>query len=80
VEFSGTITTNGAATVKYRWEITGDKTNTTEPESLDFTGAGTKDVPSPGAYSVDCGKYAVTLHVISPNDISAKKSFKIAAP
>ncbi len=80
VTFSGTITTNGAVTVKYQWEITGDKTNTTEPQTLDFTDASTKNVPDPGAYSVDCGKYTVTLHVISPNDISAKKNFKIAAP
>ena len=80
VEFSGKITTNGEATVKYQWEITGDKTNTTSPETLEFSDAGTQDVPSPGAYNVDCGKYTVTLHVLSPNDISAKKSFKIAAP
>ncbi len=80
VTFSGSITTNGAATVKYQWEITGDKTNTTEPQTLDFTDASTQDVPNPGAYSVDCGKYTITLHVISPNDISAKKNFKIAAP
>ncbi len=80
VNFSGTITTNGAVTVKYQWEITGDKTNTTEPQTLDFSDASTKDVPNPGAYSVDCGKYTITLHVIGPNDISAKKKFTIAAP
>ncbi len=80
VNFSGTITTNGALTVKYQWEITGDQTNTTSPETLDFTDAGTKDAANPGAYNVDCGKYTVTLHVLTPNDISAKKSFKIAAP
>ncbi len=80
VEFSGTISTNGAATVQYQWEITGDKTNTTSPETLTFADAGTQDVPSPGAYSVDCGKYKVTLHVISPNSLSASKNFTIANP
>ncbi len=80
ITFSGTITTNGALTAKYQWEITGDQTNTTSPETLNFTDAGTKDVPNPGAYNVDCGKYTVTLHVLSPNDISAKKNFQVAAP
>ena len=80
VTFSGRITTNGATTVEYQWEISGDKTNTTSAETLDFTEAGTQDVPNPGAYSVDCGKYAIALHVISPNDMSSKKNFKIAAP
>ena len=80
VEFSGTITTNGAAKVKFQWEITGDKTNTTSPETVNFSDAGTKDAPSGGAYSVDCGSYNITLHVLSPNNISATKKFKVAAP
>ena len=78
VEFSGTITTNGAMKVKYQWVITGNKQNTTSPQTLTFTKATTKDVPDPGAYNVDCGKYKVTLHVLSPNDTSAAKSFKVA--
>jgi hypothetical protein len=80
VTFSGTITTNGSASVKYQWEITGDKVNTTAPETLNFANAGTKDVPDPGAYSVDCGNYRITLHVVGPNDIAANKNFKVAAP
>lgn len=80
VEFSGAISTNGAATVQYQWEITGDQTNTTSPETLTFTDAGMQDVPNPGAYNVDCGNYKLTLHVISPNSISASKNFKVAAP
>jgi hypothetical protein len=80
VDFSGSITTNGTATVKYQWEITGDKTNTTSPETLGFSDADTKDVPSPGAYNVDCGSYKITLHILSPNDTSAGKKFKVAAP
>lgn len=80
VTFSGTITTTGAAKVKYQWEITGDKTNTTTPQTLNFAAAGTKDAVDPGAYSVDCGNYKITLHVLSPNDTSAGKKFKLAAP
>ncbi len=80
VQFSGTISTNGAATVTYQWEITGDKSNTTSPQTLTFTDAGTQDAANPGAYNVDCGNYKVTLHVTSPNNISASKDFKVAAP
>ncbi len=76
-EFSGSITTNGATKVTYQWEITGAKSNTTSPQSLTFKGAVTKSAPSPGAWTADCGKYTVTLHVLSPNDISASKNFKI---
>jgi len=78
VDFSGNITTNGPATVKFQWEITGDKSNTTSPQTLDFTAAGTVSAPDPGAYNVDCGNYTITLHILSPNDISAKKNFKIS--
>jgi hypothetical protein len=80
VQFSGTISTNGAATVQYQWEITGDKTNTTAPQTLDFSDAITQDAANPGAYNVDCGKYKITLHVTSPNSISASKTFTVAAP
>jgi hypothetical protein len=80
VMFSGAFATNGPATVKYQWEITGDKTNTTSPETLVFSDAGTKGVPDPGAYSVDCGHYTITLHVLSPNDKSTSKNFAVSAP
>ncbi len=80
VQFSGKISTNGAATVQYQWEITGDKSNTTSPQTLTFSDAGTQDAVNPGAYNVDCGNYKITLHVTSPNNISASKDFKVAAP
>lgn len=78
VDFSGTITTNGPAKVKYQWEVGGDASNTTPPDTMNFTGADTKNVSGPGAYSTDCGNYTITLHVLDPNDKSAKKNFKIA--
>ncbi len=80
VTFSGTISTNGAATVQYQWEITGSQTNTTGPQTLAFTGAGTQAAANPGAINVDCGNYTVTLHVTSPNDLSASKTFTISNP
>jgi SH3-like domain-containing protein len=77
VEFSGSITTNGETKVKFRWEITGDSENTTSAQTITFNKAATKDAPDPGAYKVDCGNYTVTLHVLSPNDVSASKKFKV---
>jgi hypothetical protein len=77
IGFSGSITTNGPTTVTYRWEVTGDKTNTTSPETLEFDAAGSRNVPDPGAYTADCGHYAIRLHVTDPNDKSAKKNFKV---
>jgi hypothetical protein len=80
VEFSGKISTNGSATVQYQWEVTGDKTNTTPLQTLTFADAGMQDAVGPGAYNVDCGKYKVTLHVVSPNNISASQNFKVNGP
>ena len=77
VNFSGTVTTNGAVKVSFQWEIRGDKSNTTSPQVITFKAAGTKSVPNPGTYSADCGHYSISLHVFSPNDISAKQNFKI---
>jgi hypothetical protein len=77
VEFRGTITTNGETNVKYQWEVRGDTNHTTSTETLNFDEADTKDVPSPGADSLDCGNYRITLHVINPNDMKANKNFEI---
>lgn len=80
VTFSGTISTNGAATVQYQWEITGNQTNTTPPQTLVFTSDGSQAVSAPGTYNVDCGSYAVTLHVVSPKDLAASKTFTATTP
>ena len=77
IMFSGEITTNGPTQVQFEWEITGDKHNTTSLQTIKFKNAGTKDAPDPGAYSADCGHYTITLHVLSPNDISGSKNFKV---
>jgi hypothetical protein len=80
VMLSGTISTNGAATVQYQWEITGSQTYTTPPQSLVFASAGTQNVTDPNPYTVGCGSYSAALHVTSPNDLSASKAFQIAEP
>ena len=77
ISFSGQVTTNGATKVQVQWEITGDKNNTTPSQTMNFKGAGTKSAPDPGAYTADCGHYTITLHVTSPNDISASKNFSV---
>jgi hypothetical protein len=75
--FSGTITTNGPAKVTFDWEVRGDKSNTTSPQTLTFKTAGTKNAPDPGSDHADCGNYSIRLHALSPNDISATKKWKI---
>ena len=77
VNFSGSITTNGPAKVSVQWELTGDKSFTTSPETVNFKAAGTKSAPDDGAYTTDCGHFTITLHVLSPNDIKASKDFKV---
>ena len=76
VAFSGKLTVNGPVKVTYRWEIGGDKQNIAAEESVKFTEAGTKVIVAP-AYHVDCGNFFVILHVLSPNDKSAKENFKV---
>ncbi len=80
VGLTGTISTNGAATVQFQWEITGNQTITTTPQTITFTGAGTQNVAGPLPVSVDCGSYSVALHVTSPNDLSASKAFTVNTP
>jgi hypothetical protein len=77
VDFTGTIKTNGPATLVYQWEVTGDSTNTTSPETLEVDEFGVHEVPSPGAYKVDCGDYTIRLHVTSPYEKSGKDDFTV---
>jgi acyl-coenzyme A thioesterase PaaI-like protein len=79
ITFSGSITTNGPATVTYHWEVGGDKQNATPDETIEFPEAGTQEIAA-GAYSADCGKYFIRLLVTDPNEESARKDFKVEAP
>jgi len=77
VNFNGNITANGPAKVSVQWELTGDKSFTTTPVTVNFKAAGTKAAPDNGTYTTDCGHFTITLHVLSPNDVSASKNFKV---
>jgi hypothetical protein len=79
VTFSGSITTNGPATVTYNWEVSGDVQDTTADESLQFAQAGSQKVTA-NVFSADCGEYTLILRITDPNETYADKSFKIRAP
>jgi len=76
IVFNGSITTNGPTEVSYRWEVSGDKENTTSPETMTFDKADTKTLTT-DVYKADCGTYFITLHVLEPNDTSARKKFTV---
>ncbi len=76
VSFSGSISTNGPATVTYRWEVRGDTTLTDVTQSLVFTKAETRTVNSDSLH-LSCGSYRVILHVLTPNDMRAEKRFNL---
>jgi hypothetical protein len=79
VNFKGSITTNGPATVTYHWEVSGDKQEIMPEETIEITKAGTQRV-STDVFSADCGSYSVKLRVIEPDEISVERTFKIQAP
>lgn len=78
VDLVGNLTTNGAATVKYHWEIGIDTTvnDTTTEQTLIFTWASTQSANLPG-YTVYCGNHFARLVVTSPNAISAQANFPL---
>ena len=79
VTFKGTITTNGPATVTYRWEVSGDVQKGMPEETIEITEAGTRKV-STDAFTADCGNYSIKLRVTEPDEIAVEKTFKIQAP
>ena len=79
VTFNGAITTNGPGTVTYHWEVTGDVQDLTPDDTIQFAEAGTQKVTG-DFFSADCGGYSVKLVVISPNEITAEKTFEVQIP
>jgi len=79
VSLNGTITGNGPIKVTYHWEISGDAQMTSPDETFQFSEAGTQKLTS-DFFSADCGKYSVRLIVTAPDEIFAKKAFKVQAP
>lgn len=79
VELLGTITTNGPATVKYHWEISGTTNNSTPENTLMFASASTESA-NITAYPLNCGNYVARLVVTSPNVVSAQSDFSLSIP
>ncbi|HEU0296201.1 MAG TPA: hypothetical protein VFR47_25925 [Anaerolineales bacterium] len=79
VELLGTITTNGPATVKYHWEISGTTNNSTPENTLMFASASTEPA-NITAYPLNCGNYVARLVVTSPNVVSAQSDFSLSIP
>lgn len=76
VWFTGKITTNGPATVKYRWELRGDLTLDYAEEEHTFSQADTGTVES-SAVSLPCGNYRVVLHVLAPTEKQGEFAFMV---
>lgn len=68
---SAKITTNGAGTVKYRWERS-DGTNS-DARTLQFDAAGEKSVTNYDWSIPSSGNYWVRLHVLEPNDLASNR-------
>jgi hypothetical protein len=79
VTFNGTIQANGPTMVRYHWEVSGDAQETFSDASLNFAQAGTQQI-STKTFSVDCGKYSVSLVVTAPEETSAVREFSVQAP
>jgi hypothetical protein len=75
----GTITTNGAATVKYHWEISGTINNTTAENTLTFVSAGTQST-TVTTYPLNCGSYTARLVTTSPNAVTSQVDFSLNKP
>jgi len=78
-ELLGNLTTNGPATVKYHWEISGTTNNVTVESTLDFVSAGTQPAKIT-AYPLNCGNYTARLVVTSPNAAAAQTDFSLSIP
>ncbi len=77
VRFTGTITTNESATVKYDWLLRGAATYNSPSQVATFDRAGTKKVISASTYDAGCGHYTISLHIISPEPMMITKIFQV---
>lgn len=78
VGLTSSITTNGPATVKYHWEISGTTNHTTAESTLTFSSAGTQSATV--QHSLNCGSYTARLVVTSPNAVTAQTDFTLSIP
>ncbi len=77
-ELLGSLTTSGAATVKYHWEISGTNNYTTSESTLVFSSAATQ--PANTNVSLNCGSYVAKLVVTEPNAVSGQVDFSLTIP
>jgi hypothetical protein len=78
VDLLGNITTNGPATVKYHWEMSGTVSHSTAEATLIFASASTQ--PANSAHPLSCGSYTARLVVTSPTIVSAQSDFSLSIP
>lgn len=78
VELLGNVTSNGPATVKYHWEISGSVSHSTAEATLVFPAASTQSANS--AHPLNCGSYTARLVVTSPNVVAAQSDFSLSIP
>jgi hypothetical protein len=75
---TGSVTTNGPATVKYHWEISGTTSHTIPESTLVFASAGTQSVTA--GQTLNCGSYTARLVVTSPNAVTSQTEFTLSSP
>jgi len=79
VTFNGSITTNGPASVIYRWEVNGAAQETSEDKTLPIGKSGANSVSMELTLSA-CGDYIVALRVVHPDVMLDQKAFSIQSP
>jgi hypothetical protein len=77
-ELLGSLKTDGPATVKYHWEISGANNYSTSESTLVFASAEEKAANT--SISLGCGSYVAKLVVTSPNAISGQSEFTLSIP
>lgn len=78
VALNAGITTNGPATVKYHWEISGTTNTTTAESTVNFASAGTQSGTTNQV--LNCGTYTARLVVTSPNAVTSQTDFTLSVP
>ncbi len=75
VTFTGSIGTNYAATVRYKWIITGTSNFASTIRS--YTTDNGQIITVKFRQTLECGSYTAGLQIISPNPVTEKKNFTI---
>ena len=79
VDLLGSIMTDGPATVRYHWEISGAASTSTSETTLVVPSASMQTVNLIG-FVVNCGHYVARLVITSPNVMSAQADVILSIP